>query len=171
MGEDLILNRSLDLTYGDYIELNDLNEPLKLRRNQVENLGPTIKDGEIIDEPIMDIVETRNDNKEIEGINEYPSFDDELKNEALMKKVKFEESRDHCSFDVEWEDFEHANHIRTNANYNPYLDISRIFNSPAGKINEEAIKDERKPMNDCGVSDLDIHLVSKYAPDYTNEEE
>ncbi|GKC49076.1 putative reverse transcriptase domain-containing protein [Tanacetum coccineum] len=32
----LILNRSLDLTYGDYIELNDLNKPLELRRNQVE---------------------------------------------------------------------------------------------------------------------------------------
>ncbi|GKE07272.1 gag-pol polyprotein [Tanacetum coccineum] len=28
MGETLILNRSLDPLYGDYIELNDLNEPL-----------------------------------------------------------------------------------------------------------------------------------------------
>ncbi|GKD57116.1 hypothetical protein Tco_1290503, partial [Tanacetum coccineum] len=54
MGEALILNRSLDLTYGDYIELNDLNEPLELRRNQVEDLGPTIEDGEVIDEPIKD---------------------------------------------------------------------------------------------------------------------
>ncbi|GJV55120.1 zinc finger, CCHC-type containing protein [Tanacetum coccineum] len=42
MGETLILNRSLDPIYGDYIELNDLNEPLELRRNQVEDLGPTI---------------------------------------------------------------------------------------------------------------------------------
>ncbi|GJW35054.1 zf-CCHC domain-containing protein [Tanacetum coccineum] len=33
MGETLILNRSLDPLYGDYIELNNLNEPLKLRRN------------------------------------------------------------------------------------------------------------------------------------------
>ncbi|GKC01914.1 zinc finger, CCHC-type containing protein [Tanacetum coccineum] len=32
MGEALILNRSLDPVYGDYIELNDLNEPLELRR-------------------------------------------------------------------------------------------------------------------------------------------
>ncbi|GJT01636.1 putative reverse transcriptase domain-containing protein [Tanacetum coccineum] len=31
--EALILNRSLDPLYGDYIELNDLNEPLELRRN------------------------------------------------------------------------------------------------------------------------------------------
>ncbi|GJS22952.1 hypothetical protein Tco_0451584 [Tanacetum coccineum] len=36
MGEDLILNRSLDL-YEDYIELNDLNEPLELRRNQFDD--------------------------------------------------------------------------------------------------------------------------------------
>ncbi|GKE50174.1 zinc finger, CCHC-type containing protein, partial [Tanacetum coccineum] len=38
MGEALILNRSLDPEFGDFIELNDLNEPLELRRNQVNNL-------------------------------------------------------------------------------------------------------------------------------------
>ncbi|GKD06077.1 hypothetical protein Tco_1181051, partial [Tanacetum coccineum] len=32
MGETLVLNRSLDPLYGDYIELNDLNVPLELRR-------------------------------------------------------------------------------------------------------------------------------------------
>ncbi|GJS25226.1 zinc finger, CCHC-type containing protein [Tanacetum coccineum] len=37
MGEALILNRPLDYIYGYYIELNDLNEPLELRRNQVED--------------------------------------------------------------------------------------------------------------------------------------
>ncbi|GJS16646.1 zinc finger, CCHC-type containing protein [Tanacetum coccineum] len=42
MGEVLILNRSLDMLYGDYIELNDLNEPLGLRRNRVDDLEPTI---------------------------------------------------------------------------------------------------------------------------------
>nr|GEV63793.1 hypothetical protein [Tanacetum cinerariifolium] len=76
MGKTLILNRSLDHIYGDYIELNDLNKPLELRRNQVEDLGPTIEDGEIIDEPMENIVKTRNDNEEIEGINEYLSFCD-----------------------------------------------------------------------------------------------
>ncbi|GKE25359.1 hypothetical protein Tco_1436871 [Tanacetum coccineum] len=44
MGKGLILNRSLDLIYGDYIELNDLKEPSELRSNQVEDLGPTIKE-------------------------------------------------------------------------------------------------------------------------------
>nr|GEW54847.1 hypothetical protein [Tanacetum cinerariifolium] len=42
MGKALILNRSLDPLYGDYIELN---EPLELRRNRVDNLEPTIKEG------------------------------------------------------------------------------------------------------------------------------
>ncbi|GKA03814.1 putative ribonuclease H-like domain-containing protein [Tanacetum coccineum] len=43
IGETLILNRSLDLLYGDYIELNDLNEPPELKRNRVDDLEPTIE--------------------------------------------------------------------------------------------------------------------------------
>ncbi|GJS09797.1 hypothetical protein Tco_0366593 [Tanacetum coccineum] len=46
MGETLVLNRSLDHLYGDYIELNDLNVPLELKRDQVDDLMPTIKEGE-----------------------------------------------------------------------------------------------------------------------------
>ncbi|GJX33832.1 putative reverse transcriptase domain-containing protein [Tanacetum coccineum] len=53
MGETLVLNRSLDPLNGDYIELNDLNEPLELRRNQVDNLIPTVKEGEVIDAPVF----------------------------------------------------------------------------------------------------------------------
>ncbi|GKD56425.1 zinc finger, CCHC-type containing protein [Tanacetum coccineum] len=67
MGEALILNRSLDPLYGDYIELNDLNEPLELRRNQVGDLEPTIEECEVVDEPLMYIVKTRYDNE----INEW----------------------------------------------------------------------------------------------------
>nr|GFC01927.1 hypothetical protein [Tanacetum cinerariifolium] len=44
MGETLVLNRSLDPLYGDYIELNDLNIPLKLRRDQVDNLMPIVEE-------------------------------------------------------------------------------------------------------------------------------
>ncbi|GJW76402.1 putative reverse transcriptase domain-containing protein [Tanacetum coccineum] len=43
MGETLVLNRSLDPFLEDYIELNDLNEPFKLRRNQGDDLMPTIE--------------------------------------------------------------------------------------------------------------------------------
>ncbi|GJY60985.1 hypothetical protein Tco_0461642 [Tanacetum coccineum] len=42
IGETLILNRSLDPLNGDYIELDDLNEPFELRRNQGDDLEPTI---------------------------------------------------------------------------------------------------------------------------------
>ncbi|GJX41281.1 hypothetical protein Tco_0256271 [Tanacetum coccineum] len=37
IGETLVLNRSLDPLFGDYIELNDLNVPLELRRDQVDD--------------------------------------------------------------------------------------------------------------------------------------
>ncbi|GJT17955.1 hypothetical protein Tco_0876661 [Tanacetum coccineum] len=62
MGETLILNRSLDPLYGDYIELNDLNMPLELRRNQADDLEPTIEEGDVIDKLMIDIVKTRDDN-------------------------------------------------------------------------------------------------------------
>ncbi|GJX39078.1 hypothetical protein Tco_0252381 [Tanacetum coccineum] len=50
MGETSVLNRSLDYFFGDYIELNDLNVPLELRRNQVDDLMPTIKECEVVEE-------------------------------------------------------------------------------------------------------------------------
>ncbi|GJY20968.1 hypothetical protein Tco_0393534 [Tanacetum coccineum] len=50
MGETLVVNRSLDPLYGDYIELNDLNVPLELRRDQVDNLMPTIEEGGVVEE-------------------------------------------------------------------------------------------------------------------------
>ncbi|GJS13637.1 hypothetical protein Tco_0408109 [Tanacetum coccineum] len=45
MGETLVINRSLDPYFEDYIELNDLNEAFKLRRNQGDDLMPTIEEG------------------------------------------------------------------------------------------------------------------------------
>ncbi|GJS73743.1 retrovirus-related pol polyprotein from transposon TNT 1-94 [Tanacetum coccineum] len=50
MRETLVLNRSLDPLFGDYIELNDLNVPLELRRDQVDDLMPTIEEGEVVEE-------------------------------------------------------------------------------------------------------------------------
>ncbi|GKE33934.1 mitochondrial proton/calcium exchanger protein-like protein isoform X1 [Tanacetum coccineum] len=50
IGETLVLNRSLDPSFGDYIELNDLNVPLELRRDQVDDLMPTIEEGEVVEE-------------------------------------------------------------------------------------------------------------------------
>ncbi|GJR98101.1 hypothetical protein Tco_0270275 [Tanacetum coccineum] len=54
MGETLVLNRSFDPFFEDYIELNDLIEPFELRRNQGDDLRPTIKEGEVIELENMD---------------------------------------------------------------------------------------------------------------------
>nr|GFA07498.1 hypothetical protein [Tanacetum cinerariifolium] len=74
MGETLVLNRSLDPLYGDYIKLNDLNVPLELRRDQVDNSMPTIEEGEVIDESMINIVKTRN-NKSFDEFHSFCDFD------------------------------------------------------------------------------------------------
>ncbi|GJW68857.1 DNA-directed DNA polymerase [Tanacetum coccineum] len=73
MGETLVLNRSLNPFSEDYIELYDLNEPIKLRRNQRDDLIPTIEEGEVIEE-----FRTRNEDLDT-GINDYPSYCDDDK--------------------------------------------------------------------------------------------
>nr|GEW74181.1 hypothetical protein [Tanacetum cinerariifolium] len=50
MGETLVLNRSLDPFFEDYIELNDLNVPLELKKDQVDDLMPIIEEGEVVKE-------------------------------------------------------------------------------------------------------------------------
>ncbi|GKE30351.1 hypothetical protein Tco_1445735 [Tanacetum coccineum] len=89
MGEALFLNRSRDLEFGDYIELNDLNEPLELRNHENEDLRPTINEGEVIDELNGEIVETRNDNLIVEKIDEYPCLYD------YDRKIK-----DNCAYNL-----------------------------------------------------------------------
>nr|GEY39705.1 DNA-directed DNA polymerase [Tanacetum cinerariifolium] len=74
MGEALILNGSLDHVYRDCIELNDLSKPLELWRNQVKELGPTIKECKVIYEPMKDIVITRNDDTEYPGLVYYTAY-------------------------------------------------------------------------------------------------
>ncbi|GJT06644.1 putative ribonuclease H-like domain-containing protein [Tanacetum coccineum] len=59
---------SLDPLNGDYIELNDLNEPFELRINQGDDLMPTIKEGEVIEE-----FRTRGEDLDIR-IDDYPSY-------------------------------------------------------------------------------------------------
>ncbi|GJX16815.1 retrovirus-related pol polyprotein from transposon TNT 1-94 [Tanacetum coccineum] len=70
IGETLVLNRPLDPFLEDYIELNDLNEPFELRRNQGGDLMPTIKEGEVTEE-----FRTRDEDLETE-IDYYPILED-----------------------------------------------------------------------------------------------
>ncbi|GKB92374.1 hypothetical protein Tco_0964646 [Tanacetum coccineum] len=65
----LVLNRSLDPFFEDYIELNDLNVPLELRRDQVDDLMPTIEEGEVIEE-----FRARNDARMVSKVFGYPNF-------------------------------------------------------------------------------------------------
>ncbi|GKC07576.1 hypothetical protein Tco_0999186 [Tanacetum coccineum] len=62
------------IVFEDFLELNNLNEPLELRNHEMQDLSPTIEEGEVIDEPIIDVVKIRHDNKIVEKIDEYPSL-------------------------------------------------------------------------------------------------
>nr|GEY14334.1 hypothetical protein [Tanacetum cinerariifolium] len=66
-GETLVLNRLLDPFFEDYIELNDLNVPLELKRDQVDDLMPPIKEGEVVEE-----FRVRNDARIVSKIFRYP---------------------------------------------------------------------------------------------------
>ncbi|GJR24277.1 putative reverse transcriptase domain-containing protein [Tanacetum coccineum] len=72
--ETLVLNRSLDPFLEDYIELDYLNEPFELKRNQGDDLMPTIEEGEVIEE-----FRTMDD-EFYTGIDDYPSYCDYDKN-------------------------------------------------------------------------------------------
>ncbi|GJY21909.1 hypothetical protein Tco_0394475 [Tanacetum coccineum] len=77
MGETLVLNRSLYPLLEDYIELNDLNEPIELRRNQGDDLMPTIEKGEVIEE-----FRTRDEDLNI-GIDDYPKNKDAYRDDKM----------------------------------------------------------------------------------------
>ncbi|GJY39442.1 retrovirus-related pol polyprotein from transposon TNT 1-94 [Tanacetum coccineum] len=68
MGENFVINRSLDPFFGDYIELNDLNVPLELKRDQVDDLMPTIEECEVVEG-----FRTRNDARMVNNFFGYPS--------------------------------------------------------------------------------------------------
>ncbi|GJV28543.1 hypothetical protein Tco_1384991 [Tanacetum coccineum] len=83
MGETLVLNRSLDPFLEDYIELNDLNEPFELRRNQEDDLMPIIKEGEVIEE-----FRTRDEDLDTK-IDDYPSYCDNDKKIHIDYKMVY----------------------------------------------------------------------------------
>nr|GFB15169.1 hypothetical protein [Tanacetum cinerariifolium] len=114
-------NRSHDLKFEDYIELSNLYEPLELRHDQVVDLGPTIKEGEVIDTPVKEMVKHRHDDDKITNRNrDYPSFSD------LDRKIHVDDAynlRFFCMIS-----YEHVD-----ANFIPFLSINmmskRFYNS------------------------------------------
>ncbi|GKC59890.1 hypothetical protein Tco_1087488 [Tanacetum coccineum] len=60
IGDDKIVFKSDSLTSNIIrSELNDLNEPLKLKNHENEDLDPETEEGEIIDELMVDVVKIR----------------------------------------------------------------------------------------------------------------
>ncbi|GKB70942.1 hypothetical protein Tco_0932354 [Tanacetum coccineum] len=112
--------------------------------------------------------------------------DRELKVEALNNKRLLEESmneKEESSDDErgldspvdEREDYEHTTNIETDVDskYNPYLDISRLFNDYTTKDEDEIIQDEVEMNNDedDDMRHLDDHLVHKNEPFIINKKE
>ncbi|GKA86607.1 reverse transcriptase domain-containing protein [Tanacetum coccineum] len=130
---------SQDPDFRDFLELNDLNEPLEIRRDQVEDLGPTIEEGEVIDAPIKEIVKNGNKDKIINGIEDYPSFCDHNRKIHVNSAHNLKFS---CMIG-----YEHVN-----ANFFPLLSINMM----SKKFYNSIIKDklEYKGKNIVGASVL-----------------
>ncbi|GKA32825.1 reverse transcriptase domain-containing protein [Tanacetum coccineum] len=80
MGETLVIESIIrPFEWMIYIELNNLNEPFELRRNQGDDLMPTIEEGEVIEE-----FRTRDDKLDT-GIDDYPSTDNAKNHKKTVK--------------------------------------------------------------------------------------
>ncbi|GJZ69602.1 hypothetical protein Tco_0633152 [Tanacetum coccineum] len=133
MGETLILNRSFDPLYGYYIELNNLNEPQELRRNRVDDLEPTVEDGEIVNEPMMEIVKTLCDF--IGGLDDYPSDCD------FDRRIHI-----NCAYNLRFSCMTGFEYVH--ANFLPILPISVMSKKFYNSIMKDKI--EFKGMNELG---------------------
>ncbi|GKC64367.1 gag-pol polyprotein [Tanacetum coccineum] len=75
-----VFKRKIALRVGNDKVVFQIDKPIsniirRPGRDQVNNLGPTIEECEVIDAPIMEIVKTRNDDDMMtNGIEDYPSF-------------------------------------------------------------------------------------------------
>ncbi|GKC80899.1 uncharacterized mitochondrial protein-like protein [Tanacetum coccineum] len=136
MGEALVLIISLNPLYGDCIEQNDLNEPLELMRNQISGLEPTIEEGEVVDEPMMDIIETRCDNKIIDGLNEYLSYCD------FDRKIHI-----NCAFNLKFSYMIGYEYV--DANFFPILSINMMTKMFYNSITKDKV--EYKGKNIVGA--------------------
>ncbi|GKC14758.1 putative reverse transcriptase domain-containing protein [Tanacetum coccineum] len=156
IGETLVLNRSLDPFLEDYIELNDLNEPLELRRNQGDNLMPTIKEGEVIVE-----FRTRDDELDTE-IDDYPSYCDYDKKIHIdcAHNLKFS-----CMIGFEF----------THANFFPLLYVTNvpIFVGTVSVVTDFAILENMEDYRDEGMGDdLGIkEILTNISGEFTNLED
>ncbi|GJU20437.1 hypothetical protein Tco_1153779 [Tanacetum coccineum] len=99
----------------------------------------------------------------------------ELDYELLVKLEEYWwKMNDHeCSPFTNWRNHKRETYVNTNidANYNPYLDVSRTFNNHAGRNDGEAIREERESNDDHGIDNLDNNLVRDNTSYHANKEE
>ncbi|GJT96175.1 SGNH hydrolase-type esterase domain-containing protein [Tanacetum coccineum] len=97
----------------------------------------------------------------------------ELDYELLVKlKEYWWKMNDHeCSPFFNWRNHINKAYTNINANYNPYLYVSRTFNNRKGRNDEEDIHEEREPNDDNGISNLGNDLVRDNASYHANDEE
>nr|GEY20010.1 homeodomain-like protein [Tanacetum cinerariifolium] len=143
MRETLVLNRSLDPLYGYYIDLNDLNVPLKLSRDQVDDLMPTIKEVKVINEPMIDIIKTRNN----ESFDEYLSFCD------FDRKIHID-----CAYNLGFSymiGFEHVN-----ANFFPILYVNVVSREFYNSIIKDKVEYKGKNAVEAFIN---VHIFVRFS--------
>ncbi|GKC69400.1 hypothetical protein Tco_1115283 [Tanacetum coccineum] len=121
IGETLVINRSLDPLNGDYIELNDLNKPFELRRNQGDDLMHTIEEGEVIEE-----FRTRDDEIDTR-IDDYRSYCD------YDKKI-------HIDYYALWDVIENGNSFKPTAQTTTNADGTSTTLIPSHVTTEDKVQ-------------------------------
>ncbi|GJS21530.1 hypothetical protein Tco_0450162 [Tanacetum coccineum] len=95
--------------------------------------------------------------------------------ELLVKlKEYWWKMNDHeCSLFSNCKNHINGAYVNTNidANYNPYLDVSRTFNNHEGWNDEKDILKEREPNDDHGIGNLNNDLVRDNASYHANNKE
>nr|GEU46674.1 hypothetical protein [Tanacetum cinerariifolium] len=110
------------------VELVDrtVKRPKELRRNQVDDLELTIEEGEVVNEPMMDIVKTRYGNEIIGGLDEYPSY------------CNFDRIHIDCAYNLQFSCMIGYKHV--NANFFPLLSINVTSKSFYNSIMKDKVE-------------------------------
>ncbi|GJZ90629.1 hypothetical protein Tco_0662556 [Tanacetum coccineum] len=112
-------------------EQTELELEARLMGDEMEDLDPEIEDGEIIDEPKIDIVKNRYDDDIVKRIDEYPSFYD------YDRKIHIK-----CGYNLQFYCMIGYEHV--NANFFPVLSISVMSRSFYNSIMKDIIEYEEE---------------------------
>nr|GEX39194.1 hypothetical protein [Tanacetum cinerariifolium] len=162
MYEEYYATRSLKVS--DSSAVNTLNREDTLSSSSIavkENEAPQIVtslEEPVTNKPTNSVLNTNADESVPEDVAE---LDKNLFTLAIQEAKTYEEYENELNNDPEQPCID--------ANYNPYLNVSKAFNNHAGNNDEETIREERKPNDDhCN---FDKNLVWNNVPYHASEEE